>query len=229
MSSLASPVLRLGSAGTPQPPQYLSEKYEFGRRLGGGAFGDVWLARERAGSGSLRAIKHIKQKYNRWEECLKLRECKALSSLPPHRNVVRLFQLIHAKPQLDLYFVMEYCPRDLHQLTRRAATTAALLTCRRLLRYARPCPRKHLHRHGFFHRHQARESARSRAAKIRARGLPPELSIGRSNSQTLVRPARFVLDLHSPTMSPPVGTAHLRSWRVVGCTTRRSIFGVLGV
>ena len=163
-------------AGRANPPPYLVEKYAFGRRLGGGAYGDVWLARERvpaglqgyrssngAGCGNkenagtagrLVAVKHIKRKYARWEECLKLRECRVLSSLPPHRNCVRLFQLIHAKPQLDLYFVFEYCSRDLHQLTtaRRQAQAPFSVAEVAALTFDLIAALQHLHRHGFFHR-----------------------------------------------------------------------------
>ena len=133
------------------------------------------------GIGSLRAIKHIKQKYNRWEECLKLRECKALSSLPPHRNVVRLFQLIHAKPQLDLYFVMEYCPRDLHQLTTARRNHGSAFDVQEVaaLAFDLLSALKHLHRHGFFHRDIKPENLLVAAPPKSALGdHPPELSIG---------------------------------------------------
>jgi protein kinase len=147
-----------------RPPAYLTEKYEFGQRLGGGAFGDVWLAHLRIdGNNSntttstlsgrkMVAIKHIKRQYNRWEDCLKLRECRALSKLPAHRNCVKLFQLIHEKN--ELFFVFEYCPMDLHQLTMARRNERKPFTNREVLKltYELLSALQHLHRHGFFHR-----------------------------------------------------------------------------
>ena len=165
MSSF-TPTRNQQSSYDSRPPDYLTEKYEFGQRLGGGAFGDVWLAYTKGTSATTTAattaappaprktvaIKHIKRQYNRWEDCLKLRECRALSKLPAHKNCVKLFQLIHEHN--ELFFVFEYCPMDLHQLTmarrneRKPFTNHEVLT----LVYELLSALHHLHRHGFFHR-----------------------------------------------------------------------------
>ena len=136
-----------------RPPAYLTEKYEIGQRLGGGAYGDVWLAHLRNTTPKKTvAIKHIKRQYNRWEDCLKLRECRALSSLPSHRNCVKLFQLIHEKN--ELFFVFEFCSMDLHQLTMKRRSERCPFTNHETLTltYDLLSALQHLHRHGFFHR-----------------------------------------------------------------------------
>ena len=88
------------------PPEYLRERYNFQDRLGGGAYGEVWLAVDRKEDRRV-AVKHIRKKFERWNDCLRLRECRVLSKMPPHRNLVKLFQLVHT-PEHDLYFVFEY-------------------------------------------------------------------------------------------------------------------------
>mgnify|MGYP006154296173 CR=1 FL=1 len=136
-----------------RPPAYLTEKYEFGERLGGGAYGDVWLAHMRNTTPRKTvAVKHIKRQYNRWEDCLKLRECRALSKLPAHKNCVKLFQLIHE--QHELFFVFEYCPMDLHILTMKRRSERSPFTNKEVLSltYELLSALQHLHRHGFFHR-----------------------------------------------------------------------------
>ena len=45
--------------------------------LGGGSFVDIYKAREKS-TGELVAIKILKKKYKKWDECLELRECKSL-------------------------------------------------------------------------------------------------------------------------------------------------------
>lgn len=59
------------------------EKYEVSKTLGEGAFGMVMLAfNKQEGNGIKLAIKMIKQNYRSWEECVKLRELRALKVRP---------------------------------------------------------------------------------------------------------------------------------------------------
>ena len=48
------------------------EDYEIITRLGGGSFADVFKALEKS-TGEYVAIKVLKKKYNKWEDCLELR------------------------------------------------------------------------------------------------------------------------------------------------------------
>ena len=199
MSSLASPVLRLDPRAR-RNRRSTSPRSTSSGGVAGGAFGDVWLARERAGSGSLRAIKHIKQKYNRWEECLS--RASARLPLPPHRNVVRLFQLIHAKPQLDLYFVMEYRPRDLHQLT-TARRNHGSADVQEVAALCSNCPHYTRTATDFPPGHQARESARSRAAKS-APGTNPGTVHRRAQTRRLWSDTRDSVTAAIHGLRPPL-------------------------
>ena len=49
-------------------------------RLGGGSFADVYKAREKS-TGDIVAIKVLKKKYKKLEECQELRECRSLQIL----------------------------------------------------------------------------------------------------------------------------------------------------
>lgn len=54
----------------------LRQRFDIKKQLGDGSFGSVFLATEIA-TGERVAIKQMKQKYAKWEECLELREIKA--------------------------------------------------------------------------------------------------------------------------------------------------------
>jgi serine/threonine protein kinase len=56
------------------------DDYEMITRLGGGSFADVYKAKEKS-TGELVAIKVLKRKYKKWEDCLELRECSSLQKL----------------------------------------------------------------------------------------------------------------------------------------------------
>ena len=69
-------------------------RYELLGTLGDGAFGEVAKARSQAGE--IVAIKKLKKKFATWDECLQLRELKALKKLK-HPNIVKLTELVRDK------------------------------------------------------------------------------------------------------------------------------------
>ena len=77
------------------------QDYEIIKRLGGGSFADVFLAKEKATS-ELVAIKVLKKKYRKFDECCELRECKSLQKLckdslqtqKGYDNIIKLKQII---------------------------------------------------------------------------------------------------------------------------------------
>lgn len=77
------------------------EKYKLGKPLGDGSFGSVIKAINQQ-TGKIVAIKHIKKKYEKWEECLNLNEIKVLMKLH-HPNIINLYEMI--KKNNELYFV----------------------------------------------------------------------------------------------------------------------------
>ena len=152
MTSLSSTTGSSGVSGHGMPLSYLSEKYDVGAKLGGGSYGSVYFARSRE-SGRECAIKHIHKKYQKWEECLRLRECLALSKLPRHENVVRLIQVIH-NPQHQLFFVFEFMQSNLHDLITHRGNHRQIFQPAelRVLMHDILSALAFIHRNGFFHR-----------------------------------------------------------------------------
>lgn len=81
------------------------ENYTIITELGSGTYGTVYKARENK-KGTLVAIKHMKQKYKSWSECVTLKEVKSLIKMKEHPNIVKLMEVVRQKE--DLYFVFEY-------------------------------------------------------------------------------------------------------------------------
>lgn len=57
------------------------------------------------------AIKKFKKKYNSWDECLNLREIKALQKLK-HHNIIKLLEVFKEKDELNLVF--EFLDKDIY-------------------------------------------------------------------------------------------------------------------
>ena len=64
-------------------------------------------------TGELVAIKKMKKKFYTWEECMSLREIKALRKLY-NNNIVRLRELIRMKD--EFFFVFEYIEKNLFEI-----------------------------------------------------------------------------------------------------------------
>ena len=63
------------------------EKYKLGKVLGDGTFGSVMKAIDQQ-TGQVVAIKKMKSKYHKWEDCISLPEIKSLMKFH-HPNIVR--------------------------------------------------------------------------------------------------------------------------------------------
>ena len=95
--------------------------YEIIKRLGGGSFADVFLAKEKATS-EMVAIKILKKKYPKFDGCCELPECKSLQKLckdslqtqKGYENIMKLKQIIFEKKTDKLNFVFEYMETDLY-------------------------------------------------------------------------------------------------------------------
>jgi protein kinase len=88
------------------------EKYKVGKVLGDGTFGSVMKAVNTA-TGQVVAIKKMKNKYNKWDDCVNLQEIKALVKFH-HPNIVNLYELI--KLDNELYFVFEFMDQNVYQM-----------------------------------------------------------------------------------------------------------------
>jgi len=82
--------------------------------MGDGTYGTVIKARNKKTRETV-AIKKMKRKYETWEDCMGLREIKALRKLN-HKNVIKLKEVIRV--QSDLYLVFEYMQGTILDLIR---------------------------------------------------------------------------------------------------------------
>ena len=95
------------------------EDYEIIERIGGGTFADVFKAKEKS-TGEIVAIKTLKKKYKKLEDCLELGECKSLQKLLDEsisdqkgfNNIIKLKQIIFVKKTGLLNLVFEYMKQD---------------------------------------------------------------------------------------------------------------------
>lgn len=87
-------------------------QYDILGNIDEGSFGSVLLGREKE-SGREVAIKKMKRKYRSWQECIELREIKALSKLK-HPCLVKLLKVL--KFQDELFLVFEFVSTNLYKL-----------------------------------------------------------------------------------------------------------------
>jgi 3-phosphoinositide dependent protein kinase-1 len=86
------------------------DNYEFVKRLGQGAFAEVYLMREKSDQ-HLYAVKKVSKSLLKREGKIEqaIRERELLSSLD-HQGIVKLYRAFHDTSYL--YLVMEYCPKE---------------------------------------------------------------------------------------------------------------------
>ena len=99
------------------------DDYEMITRLGGGSFADVYKALEKS-TGELVAIKVLKRKYKKLDDCNELMECRSLQKLhndstkdkPGEENIIKLKNIIFVKKTGTLNLIFEYMETDLLEL-----------------------------------------------------------------------------------------------------------------
>ncbi|XP_029698669.1 serine/threonine-protein kinase MAK isoform X2 [Takifugu rubripes] len=122
-------------------------RYTTLKQLGDGTYGSVLMGRSNE-SGELVAIKRMKRKFYSWEECMNLREVKALKKLN-HANVVKLKEVIRENDHL--YFVFEYMKENLYQLMKDRKKLFPESVSRNIS-FQILQGLSFIHKHGFFHR-----------------------------------------------------------------------------
>ena len=135
------------------------EDYEIITRLGGGSFADVFKALEKS-TGEYVAIKVLKKKYNKWEDCLELRECKSLQKLqedhlshqPGTKHIIKLKQIIFIKESGTLNLIFEYMEKDLFELMKSRSPKKMSESQIRNITYQTLLGLSFMHKYGFFHR-----------------------------------------------------------------------------
>ena len=123
------------------------EKYKIIKTLGDGMFGSVKKAIEKS-TNRVVAIKKMKKKYYKWDDCVNLPEIKSLIKLN-HPNIVKLIEVI--KSNDELYFVFEYLDQNVYQLMSERKTLFNETQIRNII-YQTLQALAYIHRHGYFHR-----------------------------------------------------------------------------
>ena len=143
-------------------------------RLGGGTFADVYKAKEKS-TGELVAIKVLKRKYKKWEDCLELRECSSLQKLhdsslankPGEENIIKLKQIIFIKKTQTLNLVFEYMKTDLLELMKEQEPNKLSEEQIRDIMYQTLLGLSFMHKYGFFHRDMKPENLLLNGKKIK--------------------------------------------------------------
>jgi len=143
-------------------------------RLGGGSFADVYKAKEKS-TGELVAIKVLKRKYKKWEDCLELRECSSLQKLhdsslankPGAENIIKLKQIIFIKKTGTLNLVFEYMKTDLLELMKEQEPQQLNEEQIRDIMYQTLLGLSFMHKYGFFHRDMKPENLLLNGKKIK--------------------------------------------------------------
>jgi serine/threonine protein kinase len=165
------------------------DDYEMITRLGGGSFADVYKAKEKS-TGDLVAIKVLKKKYKKWEDCLELRECRSLQKLheeslankPGEENIIKLKQIIFIKKTGTLNLVFEYMETDLLELMKSKEPKKLSEDQIRDIMHQTLLGLSFMHKYGFFHRDMKPENLLLTGNKIKIadfglareiRSLPP--------------------------------------------------------
>ena len=150
------------------------EKYDIIRRLGGGSFADVFLGKEISTSDMV-AIKVLKKKYRKLEQCNELREvvslqklCKeSLSSQKGYDNIIRLKDIIFEKKNGKLNLVFEYMETDLYELMKKRSPSRLSEDEIKDITYQMLLGLYHMHKYGFFHRDMKPENLLLTGKKVK--------------------------------------------------------------
>ena len=165
------------------------ENYEIIRHLGGGSFADVYLGKELSTS-DLVAIKILKKKYRKLDQCYELREVQSLqklckdnlSSQKGYENIIKLKQIIFDKKTGKLNLVFEYMETDLYELMKKRSPNRLTEDEIKNITYQILLGLYHMHKYGFFHRDMKPENLLLTGNKLKIadfglareiRSLPP--------------------------------------------------------
>jgi len=128
-------------------------------RLGGGSFADVYKALEKS-TGELVAIKVLKRKYKKLDDCNELMECRSLQKLhndstkdkPGEENIIKLKNIIFVKKTGTLNLIFEYMETDLLELMKSCEPQKLKEDQIRDIMHQTLLGLAFMHKYGFFHR-----------------------------------------------------------------------------
>ncbi|KAJ8899296.1 hypothetical protein K2173_018270 [Erythroxylum novogranatense] len=123
------------------------ERYKLLQELGDGTCGSVFKAIN-TDTYEIVAVKRMKRKFYFWEECMNLREVKALRSMN-HPNIIKLKEVV--RENNDLFFIFEYMEYNLYQIMREREKPFSEEEIRCFVSQVLQ-GLSHMHRNGYFHR-----------------------------------------------------------------------------
>ncbi|XP_010527274.1 PREDICTED: serine/threonine-protein kinase MHK-like [Tarenaya hassleriana] len=123
------------------------ERYKVLEELGDGACGSVYKAFNME-TYEVVAVKKMKRKFYYWEECMNLREVKALRKLN-HPNVIKLKEVV--RENNELFFIFECMEHNLYQITKERETPFPEGEIRSFMSQMLQ-GLAHMHKNGYFHR-----------------------------------------------------------------------------
>merc|ERR1711991_406168 len=98
--------------------KHVLRKYDVQQKLGKGAYGIVWKAKEKK-TGEIVALKKIFDAFqNSTDSQRTFREIMFLQQLAGHENIVELLNVLKADNDKDIYLVFEFMETDLHAVIR---------------------------------------------------------------------------------------------------------------
>ncbi|CAF1009971.1 unnamed protein product [Rotaria sordida] len=124
------------------------DKYKIQKQLGDGTYGSVLLGHVKDSQQEKVAIKRMKKKYYSWQECMDLREIKALQKIR-HPNVVKLKEVI--REDNNLYMIFEYMNENLYELMKKRDRLFPEANVRNVI-FQIFQGLSYMHKIGFFHR-----------------------------------------------------------------------------
>lgn len=149
------------------------ERYKILEELGDGTCGCVYKAFN-VETYEIVAVKKMKRKFYFWEECMNLREVKALRKLN-HPNIIKLKEVV--RENNELFFIFEYMEHNLYHIMRERQIPFSEGEIRSFMSQMLQ-GLAHMHRNGYFHRDLKPENllVTNDVLKIADFGLARELS-----------------------------------------------------
>nr|XP_060632043.1 mitogen-activated protein kinase 15 [Anolis sagrei ordinatus] len=130
----------------------VARRYEVKRRLGKGAYGIVWRARDRK-TGAAVAVKKIFDAFrNRTDAQRTFREIAFLQEFGAHPNIIKLLNVIRAQNNKDIYLVFESMETDLHAVIKKGNLLKDIHKCYILYQLLKAT--KYIHSGDVIHRDQ---------------------------------------------------------------------------
>ncbi|PUZ36094.1 hypothetical protein GQ55_9G011900 [Panicum hallii var. hallii] len=123
------------------------ERYKIIREIGDGTCGNVFMAYN-VETNEIVAVKKMKRKFFQWEECVSLREVKALQKLI-HPNIVKLKEV--TMENHELFFIFEHMECNLYDVIRERQVAFSEGDIRNFMVQILQ-GLAYMHNNGYFHR-----------------------------------------------------------------------------